>query len=99
LKKLSGYIQTPIITNPGSTAPTDNWDMVLKQPSTGDSTADVLGSQLLNRDTANTEYNVANLTGASNPVYVNGNYVLSLSGNSVNSATIKIVMEILFLTE
>lgn len=41
-----------ITTDPGATAPTDNWDLTVEN---GDS-VDILGGNGLNRDTANTEH-------------------------------------------
>ena len=73
-----------IVTNPGSTAPTDNYDMALGDPD--DSSLDALDSALLNRDTANTEQVSATLTSAQIPIFLNGSYTFSLSNNSVNSA-------------
>jgi hypothetical protein len=92
LKKLNGFLQ-PLITNPGSVAPTDNYDVALYHPS--DSTADVAGGAFADRDTTNTEIKAATLSGSASPIYVNGNYTLAITGNSVNSATLAIIMEIL----
>ena len=96
LKKLGpGYLQ-PVITNPGSTAPTDNYDISLLHPS--DSTADIASSLLGNRDTANTEVAITTISGMAAPVFIGpGTYTLSIANNAVNSATIQIVMEILFV--
>lgn len=52
-KKISGHI-IKIITNPGSTAPTDNYDIAI----TGDESDDILANSiatLANRDTSTTE--------------------------------------------
>ena len=40
-----------LVTDPGSTAPTDNWDLVIND----DESIDVLAGAGANRDTANTE--------------------------------------------
>lgn len=79
LKNVHGYYLYQIVTNPGSTAPTDNWDVVVLN---SDGVADVLGSQCLNRDTANSEtcYPV-------NYYLVDDALTVAISGNSVNSAT------------
>lgn len=47
---ISGYI-VKVITNPGSTAPTDNYDITL----TNSDGIDVVHGELANRDTANSE--------------------------------------------
>jgi hypothetical protein len=96
LKKLGpGFLQ-PVITNPGSTAPTDNYDIKILHPS--DSTADAAGSTLIDRDTTNTEIAATTISGMAAPVFIgSGTYTLAITGNSVNSATIAIVMEILFV--
>jgi hypothetical protein len=49
---ISGYVYK-VITNPGSTAPTANYDIVLGDAE--DSTLDALASALLNRHTTTTE--------------------------------------------
>jgi hypothetical protein len=73
-----------IVTNPGATAPTDNWDFVLND-SDG---VDVLGGAGANRDTANSEQVYPTISGATIPVWLEkGTYTLAMSGNSVNSAT------------
>jgi hypothetical protein len=41
-----------VCTDPGATAPDDNWDLVLQD----DNSVDLLAGQGANRDTANTEY-------------------------------------------
>lgn len=76
---------TIIQTNPGSTAPTDNYDLQLV-PST-DTGLDILGGALSNRDTSSSE---AVYPG----VVLNGTYILKLSNNSVNSATGQVVIDV-----
>ena len=76
------------ITNPGSTAPTDNYDVKLLSPD--DSTADVLAGADADRDTANTE-----TINHSTPIELRGDYTLQVSNNSVNSATGVVILEIL----
>lgn len=68
------------ITNPGATAPTDNYD--LKLLDNLDSTADALDGLLDNRDTANTEVELP-----AAPPILSGDYTFNLTNNSVNSAT------------
>lgn len=73
-----------IVTDPGGTAPTDNYDITLTD-SLGN---DVAGGALLNRDTANTERAVPLLsTGVEWPAFFTGPLTLNISNNLVNSAT------------
>lgn len=87
--ELQGFI-IKAITNPGATAPTDNYDITLGGPE--DSALDVLGGALLNRDTANTEQVYPLITGAVIPVFVSGSHTLSIANNAVNSASGRIVL-------
>lgn len=80
-RDITAHIQYAI-TDPGSTAPTDNYDITITDSSQGSD--DVFGAELMNRDTTNTEsvepaipYRRVNLK----------NLVFNLSGNSVDSAT------------
>jgi len=76
-------------TNPGATGPTDNWDVTLVD-SDG---ADVLLSNGLNRDTANSE--IASIThgaGGAHVVIKAGSYTLTVGGTAVNSATATIAL-------
>tara|TARA_Y100000310_G_C20127341_1_gene554235 strand:+ start:130 stop:531 length:402 start_codon:yes stop_codon:yes gene_type:complete len=74
-----------IISDPGATAPTDNWDVTLTNGG-----GDMLLGLGANRDTANTEVAVLNTNGA-HPVYAGTDtLILNISGNSVNSAGIVI---------
>jgi hypothetical protein len=91
---MTGIISS-VITNPGATAPTDNYDIYLYHPS--DSSLDVLGDALANRDTATSEVKGPSYSGSNFNVAVSGNYTLAVSNNSVNSATGQIVIECLFL--
>lgn len=76
------------ITNPGATAPTDNYDVKLLSPD--DATADVMAGAVLDRDTANTE-----VINHATPIELRGEYTLNISNNSVNSATGVVILEIL----
>ncbi len=69
-------------TNPGSMAPTDNYDIVINDADS----VDISGGLLANRDTANSE--IVNIGTSSHgyPV-VRGDLTFVLSNNSVNSAT------------
>lgn len=77
-------------TNPGSTAPTDDYDIVL----TDAHGLDVLRGAGGNRDTANTEIAavVFSSTSAHPMVDETDTLTLAISNNSVNSATVVIVL-------
>ena len=78
-----GYYLYFMRTDPSTTAPTDNYDVVVED-STGN---DILGGAGANRDTANTE-TVMPLVGESGELFpVDGALTIKISGNSVNSAT------------
>lgn len=83
-----------IVTNPGSTAPTANYDMVINDP---EATVDALAGALANRHTSNTEQVYPTIAGSPGTVsavspFLTGTYTFSLSNNSVNSATGKVVI-------
>lgn len=86
---LYGYL-IKAVTNPGSTAPTDNYDITLNDPD--DTSFDALGGKLIDRDTVNTEQVYPVITGAVTPVFLCGDYTLTITGNAVNSATGLIVL-------
>ena len=85
--KISGRI-VALETNPGATAPTDNWDVALDDAE-GDDVLQTLGA---NRDTVNTEKVAVVYSGTSLhvPVAMEDVLTLKITGNSVNSANIKI---------
>ena len=91
LSKVHGCLMK-VITNPGSTAPTDNYDLVIND--VDDATADAAKSLLLNRDTANTEvvYPLSEAGSAGGLYFQPGDYTLVSSNNSVNSATVVVKM-------
>lgn len=68
-------------TNPGSTAPTDNWDVAI----TDSDSVDVCGNTA-NRDQSNSEY-VYCATSTQPYKVVDGDLTVAITGNSVNSAT------------
>ncbi|KKN75061.1 hypothetical protein LCGC14_0384350 [marine sediment metagenome] len=69
-------------TNPGSTAPTDNYDLTL----TGINGADIMGGALTNRDTATTERTQALTNGSYGVAVTHRTLTLNLTNNSVVSA-------------
>lgn len=81
---MSGFLMK-MVTDPGATAPTDNYDITLKAKNDG--LDDCMNAAGTDRDTANTE--VAFPIGASGtlPNYCQPDtYTFALSGNAVNSA-------------
>lgn len=83
---ISGFI-VQAVTNPGSTGPTDNYDIALNHAEGGD----VLGGGLANRDIANSE-----IVNFDPKIFVESeiSYTLTVSNTSVNDATGKIVLYI-----
>lgn len=72
-----------VITNPGSPAPTDNYDLVLKDAEG----IDIMGGALANRDTANSEQAIPQImTGIYGARFVDGKLTLEVTGNAVTSA-------------
>lgn len=82
--KLYGTWAGAGITDPGSTAPTDNYDIIVSSTVSNHwSALDIFDGNLLNRDTSTTEK--ATWSYAPFPVY--GPLTFTLSGNAVNNAT------------
>lgn len=73
------YLQQ-VVTNPGSTAPTDNWDMTI----TDVDGVDMLGGAGQNRHTTTSQVCFPTITARP----TSGALTLNISGNSVNSAVI-----------
>ena len=73
-------------TNPGTTGPTDDYDITL----TDDQGEDVFGTALNNRDTANTEYTEPYYNSQYGWRPVKGKLTLAVSNTSNNSATVKL---------
>jgi len=69
-------------TNPGTTAPTDNYDIVINDADG----VDIAGGLLMNRDTSTTELVCVGISAHGYPI-VRGNLTFVLSNNAVNSAT------------
>jgi hypothetical protein len=86
---LRGFL-VKVVTNPGSTAPTDNYDITLTDPDAAD--LDAAGGTLANRDTANSEQVYPLISGAACPIFLAGTYGLTVSNTSVNNATGIIVL-------
>lgn len=81
--ELNGFL-VRVVTNPGATAPTDNYDVVIND----ENSVDVAQGTLANRDTANTEEVYPVPTSAASPPMVQGDHNLVITNNSVNSAVI-----------
>ena|SRR3990167_394107 len=75
-------------TNPGSTAPTDNYDITI----TNEEGTDVFGGALMDRDTANNEQAMPAIGGGYGPRFVNSKLTMTLTNNAVNSATGRLVV-------
>lgn len=88
LKFLRGRYCVLAVTDPGSTAPTDNYDITIED----EYGVDVFGGSLTNRDTANSEQAIPQIgTGLASRL-CGGTWTFKLSGNSVNSATGKLCL-------
>lgn len=87
LSKLKGWYLYKVITNPGSTAPTDNWDFTLSDTDG----IDVLGGNGANRHTTTSQMIAPLLTtGVYFAQPVLNAWTLAITGNSNNSAGIVI---------
>ena len=84
--ELDGWL-IKAITDPGATAPTDNYDITLVD---ANGSVDAANSQLLNRstDTSQQVYPVVDTagTGGPTPVLLAGTYTFTLENNSENDA-------------
>jgi len=81
-KSRSGCI-AKVNTNPGSTAPTDNYDITL----TDADGVDLMGGELADRDTANSEAAVPKIDTTFGCNVVTDSFTLNISGQSVSAAT------------
>ncbi len=70
---LQGFL-IKVVTDPGATAPTDNYDISLVQNG-----IDQLGDLLLNRDTANTEMVYPVVSGACTPIFLAGDHTFTIA--------------------
>lgn len=90
--KIKGYHIVEVRTNPGTTAPTDNYDIVINDHNG----IDLMGGQLANRDTTTSEAAYpAIAAGIPWPRPIDGAITPVITGNNVNSAVtvIKIFLE------
>ncbi len=93
ISKMVGLL-VKVVTNPGSPAPTDNYDIYLYDGTVTD--VDVLGGALANRDTSNSEAVDGTMASGTQRVFLDGDHVLAIANNSTNSAQLTIVFTILF---
>lgn len=77
-----GYL-IQAVTNPGATAPTDNYDITLVHAEGGDLAA----GGLVDRDTANSEVKVFDPA-----PFLEGTVTFTLANNAVNSATGRLIL-------
>lgn len=75
-----------VVTDPGTTAPTDNYDITI----TDANGIDIMGGELLNRDESNTEQAVPKIDSIYGSRRVNGDMTVNISGNSVTAAQVVI---------
>lgn len=87
---ITGWYLYSVETNPGATAPTDNYDITLID-SDG---ADLAGGTLMNRDTATTEFVNIGMSSIGFPV-IRGTFTFTLSGNAVVGGTGIVIMTFL----
>ncbi len=87
--KIEGHL-VELVTNPGSTAPTDNWDVVLNDANG----LDKLQGVGANRDTTTSEAAPIVFSGTSlHPVVAKDDTLtLTITGNSVNDAIIVLTL-------
>jgi hypothetical protein len=71
---LNGWL-VKAVTNPGATAPTDNYDITLVD----ENSIDAAEGLLANRDTANTETVYPLVTGAACPVLLSGTHTFTVA--------------------
>jgi hypothetical protein len=71
-------------TNPGATAPTDNYDIVINNADG----IDIMGGALANRDTSTSERAIPLQDSYAYASHVNGALTVVISNNSTNSAIV-----------
>jgi hypothetical protein len=88
-KSIHGWI-TKVITDPGATAPTADYDLTLSDPDG----VDVMGGELNDRSATVSEQAMPLVGSAYGPVRVDGILTLSGSNNSVNSAEVTVKVHV-----
>lgn len=82
-RDINGFVYL-VETDPGATAPTDNYDITL----TNEAGIDIMNGELVDRDTANSESAVPEVDSLPCSYFVDGTLTLTITNNSVNSATV-----------
>ena len=85
---MHGWYVVMVVTDPGATAPTDDYDLTIVDRNS----VDIMGGALANRDTANSEQAVPIVSTAYSPRPVIDRLTLTMSGNAVNAATGAVVI-------
>lgn len=80
-----------MVTDPGATAPTDNYDITLVD----ENSADALEGLGANRDTANTETVYTLVSGAATPVFLCGTHTFTIA----NAGDSKVGTAVLYIVE
>lgn len=80
-----------VVTDPGSTAPTDNYDITLVD----ENSVDALEGKLVDRDTANSETVYPLVTGAATPVLLCGTHTFTVA----NAGNAKVGKAIFYIVE
>jgi hypothetical protein len=86
---LHGFL-VKAVTDPGSAAPTDNYDITLMQYG-----VDAAASLLIDRDTTNSEQVYPNVTGAAVPLFLVGDHTFTIAnaGNAKNGTVYLFLVE------
>ena len=87
---LYGYL-LKMVTDPGSTAPTDDYDITLVD----ENSIDALAGAGANRDTANTEQVYPVASGAATPVFLCGTHTFTVA----NAGNAKVGRAVLYVVE
>lgn len=87
---MNGWL-VKLVTDPGATAPTDNYDITLVD----ENSIDALADTGLNRDTANTEQVYTLASGAQTPIFLTGTYTFTVAnaGNAKQGTAVFYVLE------
>ena len=86
---MAGYV-VKVVTDPGATSPTDDYDITL----TDSDGVDVMGGTLADRDETNTEQVVPKIGAAYGASFFTGGLTMTITNNSVDSATGEVMVYI-----
>lgn len=90
IANLYGWL-VKIVTDPGATAPTDDYDITLVD----ENSVDALASLAVNRDTANTEQVYPVASGANVPIFLCGTHTFTIA----NAGNAKVGRTVLYIIE